>query len=133
MPEVSAVRLYVLRVLYLLIFVGQGSIQWPMIAHHTNMLAFWHGVGGSMLFALALCSALGIRYPLQMLPLLLFEMLWKAIWLIAIALPLWLNHQMDPDTAESAPSILAGIVVPIVLPWRYVFANYLKKAGDRWK
>lgn len=133
MSEVSTFRLYLLRALYLLIFVGQASIQWPMIAHHTNTLAFWHGIGGSMLFALALSAALGIRYPLQMLPLLLFEMLWKAIWLIAIALPLWLAHQMDPGTAESAPSILAGIIVPVVIPWRYVIANYIKKPGDRWK
>ena len=133
MPEVSTFRLYLLRTLYLLILVGQGSIQWPLIAHHAHAPAFWHGVGSSMLFALALAAALGIRYPLQMLPLLLFEMLWKAIWLIAIALPLWSAHQMDPDTAEAAPSILAGIVVPVVLPWRYVIANYLRKPGDRWK
>jgi len=25
-----------------------------------------------------------------------------------------------------------GIIVPLILPWRYVFANYVKKPGDRW-
>jgi hypothetical protein len=26
-----------------------------------------------------------------------------------------------------------AIVDFIVIPWPYVFANYMKKAGDRWK
>jgi hypothetical protein len=129
--EVSTFRLYVLRAVYLLIFVGQGTIQWPQI-QHASALAFWHGVGSSMLMAMALVAALGIRYPLQMLPVLLFEMTWKAIWLIAVAYPQWSGRHMDPDVAESAPSILAGIVVPIVIPWGYVIANYVKKPGDRW-
>lgn len=133
MPEVSRLRLYLLRALYLLIFLGQGSIQWPVLVHHTSALSFWHGVGSSMLGAMALVAGLGIRYPLTMLPLLLFEMVWKAIWLIAIALPLWLAHQVDADTAETINACLMGIIVPIIIPWPYVVANYVKKAGDRWK
>jgi hypothetical protein len=86
-----------------------------------------------MLAALALSAGLGIRYPLQMLPLLLFELVWRAIWLISVALPLWSANQLGPDTLESLPSILFGeITVLIVIPWRYVFANYVKKPGDRW-
>lgn len=134
MTDVSTFRLYLMRALYLLMFVGQGAIQFPIIVQHAHPLAFWHGVGSSMLAAMALVAALGVRYPLQMLPILLFELAWKAIWLMAIALPLWSANQLDPDTLESLPSILMGVViVPIVIPWRYVFANYLSKPGDRWK
>ena len=129
MSEVSTFRLYLMRALYLLMFVGQGSLQWPTIIHHTNALTFWHGVGGTLLFAMALLAA----YPLKMLPLLLFELVWKSIWLIAIALPLWSAHQMDPDTLEAVPSILMGVIVPIIIPWPYVLANYVKKPGDRWR
>lgn len=25
-----------------------------------------------------------------------------------------------------------GVIVPVVIPWSYVFANYVKKPGDRW-
>jgi hypothetical protein len=133
--EVSTFRLYLMRVLYLLIFLGQGSIQLPRIIRHANTLtfSFWDGIGTSMLAALALLAGLGIRYPLQMLPLLLFEMIWKGMWLITVALPLWSSHQMDPDTLESVSSILMGLIVPIIIPWRYFFANYVKKPGDRWR
>ena len=134
MPEVSTFRLYLLRTLYLLIFVGQGSIQLSRFLHHAPGSTFWNGVGSSMLASLALVAALGIRYPLQMLPLLFFEWVWKMIWLLAVALPLWSAHHMDAGTAESVRDCLIGaIIVPIVMPWPYVLANYLKKPGDRWR
>ena len=86
-----------------------------------------------MLLALALCSALGVRYPLQMLPLLFFELLWKVIWLTAVALPLWRADQLDADTLDTVKACLAGVVLcPIVIPWPYVWANYVVRPGDRW-
>lgn len=132
MTEVSTFRLVLMRATYLLIFVGQGSIQLPAIIHHSTSL--WHGVGSSLLTATSVLVVLGIRYPLQMLPLLLFELVWKSIWLIVFAFPLWLAHQIDPATAESVAACLLGwVIFPIVIPWPYVVANYVKKPGDRWR
>ena len=133
--EVSIFRLYLLRVVYVLIFLGQGSMQLPRIIHHVNSLtfSFWDGVGTSFLAALALAAGLGIRYPLQMLPLLLFELLWKTIWLVTVALPLWSAHRMDADTADSLPSIAMGLVLLVIIQWRHVVANYVRKPGDRWR
>ena len=134
MTEVSTLRLYLMRALYLLICVGLGSEIWPGIIHHAIARDPTHGVATSLLAALSAMMALGIRYPLQMLPLLLFELLWKAIWLVAVALPLWSAHQLDPDTMETVKACLMGIVLcPIVIPWPYVLANYVKKPGDRWR
>ena len=133
MAEVSLLRLYLLRALYLLIAVGQGTIQFPLILHHTHPWSLMSGVAHIMLAALAAASLLGLRYPLKMLPLLFFEMLWKAAWLIAIALPLWSAHQIDADTAETVQACLVGIIVPIIVPWRYVWTHYVKAPGDRWR
>ena len=133
MPEVSTLRLYIMRALYLLMFVGQGALQWPVLINRGADVTFWHGVGAAMLGAMALVAALGIRYPLQMLPLLLFEFAWKLIWVLAILLPKWYANQMDPATLESAPSILMGAIIPLFIPWRYVFAHYVKRPGDRWR
>jgi len=122
-----------MRALYLLIFVGLGSEIWPVMIHHRPW-DLMHGVACSLLAALSALMALGIRYPLQMLPLLLYELLWKAIWLAAVALPLWSAHQLDPNTMETVKACLRGIVLcPIVIPWPYVLANYVKKPGDRWR
>ena len=69
-----------------------------------------------------------------MLPLLFFELVWKSIWLIVVALPLWSARQpMDAKTSETVLACLMGVIFPIVIPWRYVFSNYVMKRGDRWR
>ena len=133
MTEVSALRLYALRAGYLLLVLGLGSQIWPAMIHHAKPWDLMHGVASSMLAAMSALAVLGLRYPLQMLPLLFFELMWKAIWLIAIALPLWSAGHMDADTASTVRDCLVVIVFPIVIPWSYVFANYGKKPGDRWR
>jgi hypothetical protein len=82
----------------------------------------------------AIVAAIGIRYPLQMLPVLFFEIAWKSIWLIVVGLPLWSANQMDPDNAETLKACLVGVVLfSIVVPWPYFFANYVRRPGDRWR
>jgi hypothetical protein len=133
-PEISVFRLYLLRAMFLLIALGQGSQTWPAIIHHTRPWDFWHGVGMSFLGALTVLSLLGVRYPVRMLPLLIFELAWKLLWVLEIWLPLWLAHRVDADTADSFFSIFMGVVlVPLVLPWGYVWKNYVTAPGDRWK
>ena len=133
-PELSVFRLYLLRATFLLIALGQGSQTWPAIIHHTRPWDFWHGVGMSFLGALTVLSLLGVRYPVRMLPLLIFELAWKLLWVLAIWLPLWLAHRVDADTADSFFSIFMGVVlVPLVLPWGYVWKNYVTAPGDRWR
>jgi hypothetical protein len=133
MNDVSTLRLYLMRALYLLMLVGLAITIWPGVVRHARSVPLADGVESSLLAAVAVLAAVGIRYPLQMLPLLLFELLWKSIWLIAFALPLWSAGPMDAGTRESVFACLMGIVIlPIVIPWPYVFANYLRKRGDRW-
>ena len=132
MNEISTFRLYLLRAAYLLLVVGLGSEIWPAILNHTKPWELMHGVVVCMLGALSLLALLGLRYPLQMLPLLFFELTWKAIWLLRVAVPLWSAHRMDPDTADTANQCLMAAIFLILIPWDYVFANYVKKAGDPW-
>ncbi|HET9342567.1 MAG TPA: hypothetical protein VFO25_06610 [Candidatus Eremiobacteraceae bacterium] len=133
-PELSLFRLYVLRAMYLLIAFAQGSQTWPAIIHHTKPWDMWHGVGMSFLGALTALSLLGVRYPVRMLPLLIFELAWKMLWVLAAWLPLWLAHHVDADTADSFFPIIVGVVlVPLVLPWGYIWKNYVTAPGNRWK
>lgn len=133
MSDVSTFRLYLLRALYLLIVLGLGFVIWPGLVHHSNTWAVKYGDTSSLLAGVSVLALLGIRYPLKMLPLLLFEFTWKSIWLIAIALPLWRANQIDANTAESVQACLMGVaLVPIAIPWPYVLENYVKKPGDRW-
>jgi hypothetical protein len=126
-------RLYALRFGYLLLVVGLGSEIWPLMFHHSKPWDLMHGVADCMLAALSACAVIGLRYPLKMLPLLFFEIAWKTIWLVVVALPLWRAHHMDDATLETTRDCLMGVIFPLMIPWPYVFANYVKSAGDRWR
>ncbi len=132
MSEVSTFRLYLLRAMYLFMAVGLAIFELPAILNPAN-LSRLDGVLLSVLFAFALLAMLGIRYPLKMLPLLLFELLWKSIWVVAFGLPLLLSGGLDPNTTETLTACLMGVVlVPLVMPWGYVLKHYLRAPGDRW-
>lgn len=129
MGEVSTLRLYLMRAVFLLNFVVLGSDVWPALLSHPEpwdpvksaALSFWA--------ALSLLSLLGLRYPVKMLPLLLFQLTYKAIWLLAVALPQWSDFQSVGLTRI----MVFGLVVDLlVIPWPFVVRNYIKVSGDRW-
>ena len=130
--EVTLFRLYLLRAVYLVIVVGLGVEVWPKIVEHAPVANLAQGVVRAMLAGLSLMALIGLRYPLKMLPALFFEGTWKAIWLIVIAWPAWMAHAVDADMAESIKACAMGVIVPIAIPWGYVFRHYLKAPGDRW-
>lgn len=129
--EVSLARLYVLRATYLLLAVGLGAMILPPLLSHAPTA---RGVIPSLLGGVWLLAFAGLRYPLQMLPLLLFEFVWKTIWLIDFGIPQWSAGQMPPTFTEDFQAIAMGVVLmPLVIPWRYLYRHYLKQPGDRWR
>src|SRR5271167_2123202 len=81
---VSLARLYVLRAMYLVLAIGGGIAFLPQLIGHEPTA---RGVIPSMLAAMLLLACFGLRYPLQMPPILLFELAWKTIWLLDYGLP----------------------------------------------
>jgi hypothetical protein len=128
--EVSLLRLYVLRATYLLLVVGVGAMVVPEILSHALTS---RGVIPTLLGGVWALAFLGLRYPLQMLPLLMFEFAWKSIWMIAYGLPQWSSGQLPPTFAEDFLNIGFGVILmPLVIPWGYVWRHYVKRPGERW-
>ena len=129
--EVSLLRLYILRAMYLLLVIGLGAMIVPPLVIHEPTA---RGVIPSLLGALWLLAFVGLRYPLQMLPLLMFEFVWKTIWFVDFGLPQWLSGQAPPTFAEDFKAIAAGVILmPFIIPWGYVWRHYVKAPGDRWR
>jgi hypothetical protein len=133
LPELSLIRLYTLRVAYFVMAAGLGTFIWPAVIHHSNELAIAKGAQLALLAGLGATAALGLRYPVKMLPILLFEMVWKVIYLIAFAWPLWSAHQVTAAVAEDIKAVAMVVIFVPLIPWRYVFAQYVMRRGDRWK
>jgi hypothetical protein len=129
--EVSLLRLYILRATYLVLVLGVGAmILPPLISHEPTA----RGVIPSLLGGVWVLAFFGLRYPLRMLPLLMFEFVWKAIWLLAFGLPQWSSGQVPPTFAEDSSAIAAGVVLmPLVIPWGYVWRHYFQRPGDAWR
>ncbi|ALT76712.1 hypothetical protein [Paucibacter sp. KCTC 42545] len=127
-------RLNLLRAFYLLITVGLALSWGPVMRQYSEQWAQRSGVLAAMLLGLAMLCVWGLRYPLQMLPLLIYELVWKALWLLVIAYPLWRGGAMTPNVQETAFACLMGIVLtPLVLPWRYIAHHYFSKPAQRWR
>lgn len=133
MTQCSPIRLWLMRAMYLLMAVGLALTIWPLIISHDPELPRMTGVAIALLGTIGLLSLLGLRYPLQMIPLLLFELTWKVIWLVAFALPRWLDGTLDEGMRSTVFDTSFGIVLLVVIPWRYVYGNYVARSGDPWK
>ncbi len=128
--EVSLLRLYILRAMYLVLVVGLGAMILPEILSHPLLS---RGVIASLLGGVWLLAFLGLRYPLEMLPLLLFELVWKLIWMAAYGLPQWAAGERPPTFAEDSFNIGWGLVLLLVIPWGYVWRHFVKRPGARWR
>ncbi|MCC7359087.1 MAG: hypothetical protein IT317_06405 [Anaerolineales bacterium] len=136
MSEVSTFRLYILRAMYVFTVVGLAIEKLPALLYPAS-LSPGDSVILSVLGATALLAVMGIRYPIKMLPLLFFEFVWKSIWVLIFGLPLLLSGRPDPSVSfggtETLIACLVGVVlVPLVMPWGYVYRQYVKAPGDRW-
>jgi hypothetical protein len=129
----SVRRLNVMRIGYAVMGVGIAVRNWPLLVNRSEPWPLYEGVTKYMLVAMGLLALLGLRYPLRMLPILLFESAWKLLWLGAIAAPLWIADDMDATTAEVAGAALWVVIILAVIPWRYVFTHYVVQRGDAWR
>jgi hypothetical protein len=131
MHQVSLLRLYVLRAMYLIIVVGLGMYLWPGVLDPKRHWELMQGQATCMLAAFSLLCLLGLRYPLQMLPVLLWEVVWKTLWLILVPLPQWLAGHVDESLKPSIFAISMVVIVYVAIPWGYVFTRYVTAHGDR--
>jgi hypothetical protein len=128
---VSKARLILLRALYALIAVGLALFVWPAFLPQVPTPPHYQGVVLAMLGAFSILCLFGIRYPLQMLPVLLWELLWKALWLGLIGIPRWLSQTMDPATAQTLFDCSLVVLVLAAVPWRFVWRRYVRRPAER--
>jgi hypothetical protein len=121
-----------MRVGYLVMAAGLAVFKWPEFLR----LGPWELAEGTvltMLVAMSVLALLGLRYPQRMLPILLFEVGWKLTWLGVVALPLWLDGNLDGATHEQVAKVLWVAIIVAVVPWRHVVSQLVLARGERWR
>jgi len=123
-------RLYLMRVLFVLTFLFLGKDAWTELFTHKGIWNHVEGVAWSFWAAYSTLMILGLRRPLRMTPLLLLQFLYKLVWLIGVAFPLWQDHHLD-NAKELTIIFVVGIVLDLlVIPWTYVFRIYFSRASN---
>jgi hypothetical protein len=120
------------RVGYLVMGGGLAVVKWPLLFEHKPW-GLAEGTVQCMLVALSVLALLGIRYPVRMLPVLLFEVAWKLLWLGVVALPLWSQNKLEGATLDQTGAILWVVIIMAVIPWRHVLTQYVMAPGDAWR
>jgi hypothetical protein len=130
----SILRLNLLRVFYLVLVIGIGLEMhvWSKMIYRVYSMQLDSGTVICMLFALSVLSILGLRYPLKMLPVLFWELTWKASWLLSVALPHWLRGQWNRDLGIMTFDVGMIVVFVPLVPWSYVFEHFVKRPGNPW-
>ena len=130
--NLSLTRLHLMRAGYLLMAVGLAIVKWPLLPE-AHTLPLYQGVTLCLLTAMSLLALLGLRYPVKLLPLLLFETAWKLLWLSLVALPKAASGGLDVATTETVVSCSLVVLIIAVTPWRYAWTQYVRTSGDRWR
>jgi hypothetical protein len=125
-------RLNVMRVGYLVMGVGLAVVKWPLVIGYDRGIPLYEGALAVLLTAMSLLAFLGLRYPVRLLPILLFESLWKLIWLAVVAAPALAAGDVDRALGEMMFNCSLVVVILAVVPWRYVWRRYVVAEGDRW-
>ena len=133
--EMSTRRLNVMRFGYAFMGVGIVLVKWPLFFQNGGVasLPAFEGVVAALLTAMSLLAFLGLRYPIQLLPLLVFESLWKLIWLAAVGIPHLTAGDMDAKTRSIFFNVLLVVIVLAVTPWDYVWKRYVRAPGAQWR
>jgi hypothetical protein len=132
-PELPLYRLHLMRVGYAFMGVGLAIVKWPAVINHDNTWPLFEGLVACLLTAMSLLAFLGLRYPVRLLPVLLFESIWKLLWLSAVALPKAVAGDLDPATQDVVVNCSLVVIILAVMPWRYVWQQYVTAPGDRWR
>jgi hypothetical protein len=77
-------------------------------------------------------AVLGLIHPLRMLPIILFMIFYKTVWLAAVAFPMWQAGTLAGSTAGAMARDFSWLWIPVIaVPWGYVWRTYVLPSRSR--
>jgi hypothetical protein len=123
---VRPVNIYLLRTVFLLAFLFVGYDSWSALLKHEGAWDPMKAAALTMFASYSLLSILGVFRPLKMLPVMIFMALYKSVWLLFVAYPLWAAGQLAGSPVEGMAGVFLWVPVAIVaVPWKYALETYV--------
>ena len=123
---VRPINIYLLRLLFLLVVVFVASDSWSTILKHQGQWDHVKAAAVCMWAAYSVLSIFGLINPLKWLPIVMFDIVYKIIWLVIVAYPLWSTNLLAGSPAEEMTYAFLWVILPIVaMPWAYAFRTHV--------
>ncbi len=123
---VRPVNILLLRAIYLLMCALMARTAWSNILGHRGAWEPYLAMGNCVWAAYGSLAVLGLWHPLRMLPLVLFMIFYKVLWLAVVAYPLVRAGTLAGSPAEELTWIfLAAPVFALCVPWGYVVRHFV--------
>jgi hypothetical protein len=123
---VRPINIFLLRVIYLLMCTLMARTAWTSILLHQGAWEPYRAMATCVWAAYGSLALLGLLQPLRMLPLVLFMIFYKSLWLAVVALPLLRAGALAGSSAEELTYIfLAAPVFALCVPWGHVVRRFV--------
>lgn len=125
---VRPINIYLLRLFYFLMAFFVATDSWKTIITHEGPWDRFRAMSLCVWAAYATLAVFGLFHPLRWLPIMIFMIFYKSLWLLVVAYPLWRANELAGSPAAEMTGAFLGVpLVIIVVPWKYVFENYVYK------
>lgn len=123
---VRPVNIALLRLFYFLMAAFVATDAWRGILAHDGPWDPVRAVAICVWASYPVLGVLGLWHPLRMLPLMLFMLAYKSVWLAVVAYPLWrVGALWGTPTGDIAASFLALPLAYLAVPWGYVWRTFV--------
>ena len=123
---VRPIQIHLLRAIYFLMAVVVARYAWLSILRHEGPWDPYRAMAFCVWATYPTMAILGVAHPLRMLPIMVFMIGYKLLWLIIVAYPLWRAGTLAGSPVDGiAASFAQSLVVALVVPWGYVFRTFV--------
>ncbi len=75
---------------------------------------------GALWAGIFVLSVLGMFFPKKMVPVLLFQLIYKGLWLVVVAIPAIIGKKEYPE-GMAVFFVIWCLLLPFVIPWKDIF------------
>lgn len=129
---VRPINIYLLRMFYFLMAAFVAIDAWKSIITHEGPWDRFRAMSLCVWAAYATLGIFGLIHPLRWLPIIVFMIFYKSLWLIVVAYPLWWTGTLVGSPAEEMAGVFMMVpLVMIAVPWVYFLKTFV--LGNRQK
>ncbi len=122
---VRPINIYLLRLFYFLMAAFVATESWTTIFTHEGPWDRYRAMSVCVWAAYPTLAVLGLIHPLKWLPIMIFTIFYKSLWLIIVAYPLWLSNTLAGSPAQEMTNAFIGVpLAALAVPWKYFFENF---------